>query len=568
MLLKKLIVQHYGPFASNTEITFENDVTVITGPNDAGKTSILNLIEVLSGMRGGKRRLSEEEVNLDRIGSSNGSWENDTEITCEVFFSRTDFSRHHLTESSLEFSEMKFTCRMAPKSRHISDPKWREAEGRGWSSGGSVKLSSFPRTVRLPLSEGLTNEINLVTPSNSELQFLEMAFGSPYNWEKYSSLTENHFLSHVKKAEHKASTQLKKLLPASMGMSFGFQPRGEKHERLAIHLMDQFNSLTPLNLRGSGIQKLTSMLGTLMTNLTDDQHYLILLDEPETSLHADIQHKLRHILEQIASKPNLQVIYATHSPSMISPSRTNSLRLVTRNINNNTVSSKVNDRPVDENFSLVRSTLGINPTDSLLYAPITLIVEGPSEVLGLPIILRRLEKSNHEGFDDVSALIDQVHWMDGCGDSFEVLCGFAKSQGSQPILFLDGDKATSRKNKVKKRFPDVPIIELEQHTAIEDLVERIHYFNSLSSVMQEFDERASDVLKLEDYEEWIRSKGLSEKMAFARKIDRWVEDRIQTHVEKPLVVKHFMANAPIDGFIQISPLKKLMEVLRSTFNNS
>ena len=457
---------------------------------------------------------------------------------------------------------------MAPKSRHISDPKWREAEGRGWSSGGSVKLSSFPRTIRLPLTEGLTNEINLVTPNDVEQQFLQTVFGSPYNWEKYLELSERSFLSQIKRAEQKATIELRKLLPARMKMSFSFQPRGEKHDRLAVHLVDQFDSLTPLKLRGSGIQKLTSMLGTLMMNLSDDQHYLILLDEPETSLHADIQHKLRHILEAIASKPNLQVIYATHSPSMISPSRTTALRLVTRNIENNIVSSKVNARPIDENYSLVRSTLGINPTDSLLYAPITLIVEGPSEVHGLPIILRRLADENIEGFEDVPTLIDQVHWMDGCGDSFEVLCGFAISQGSRPILFLDGDKVASRMNRVRKKFPSVPIVELGQQMAIEDLVEREHYFKSLSSVMQDFVENASDVLNPDNYEEWFRSQNLPEKMAFARKVERWVQDRCQTSVEKPLVVKHFMANTPIEGFKQLSSLRKLIEVLRSTFNDS
>lgn len=69
MLFKNLSIKNYGPFSAQTEIDFEPDVTVLTGANDTGKTSLLNLIERICRFQS-QDAIGEHEVNVDRFGEN------------------------------------------------------------------------------------------------------------------------------------------------------------------------------------------------------------------------------------------------------------------------------------------------------------------------------------------------------------------------------------------------------------------------------------------------------------------------------------------------------------------
>jgi len=70
-------------------------------------------------------------------------------------------------------------------------------------------------------------------------------------------------------------------------------------------------------MRGAGARKLLGLMVSIAKVDSQSDQVCILYDEPESSLHADAQHILRTLLENLATKENVQVIYATHSPSMI-----------------------------------------------------------------------------------------------------------------------------------------------------------------------------------------------------------------------------------------------------------
>lgn len=566
MLLSKLTIQNIGPFAEPTEIQFEPDVTVLTGANDCGKTSVLNAIELVCGMKGNERVLQEHEVNLDRIGHSNTSWKKDPEISCEVLFDLTDLSGNHVESNLGPDGQLSLLCSLSPECRRIGEPKFRNAKEGGWSTGGGVSIKSFPSVIRLPMTEPIGTVIDLGSPNSSEHEFLRAAFGPSFNFEKYSSLSDPAFYTAISKAKGDTNAKLKQLLPASISLEFDFQTVQGNREKLSVQLRDNHSGHTPLEVRGSGIQRLVSLMGALLAHDLSDSHYIILLDEPENSLHADAQHSFRGVLEKLAEKPNVQVVYATHSPSMINPIRTASLRVMRRTNSNSIATSIVEHRPIDENFLSVRSSLGITPADSLLYAPVTLIVEGPSEVIGLPIILGRLWQKGVEGFEDVERLLTQVHFLDGCGDSFDYLCKIAVSQGAKPVVFLDGDKAGSRLNKLKKRFPDVPIVLLEGRSEFEEIVPQEAYFQSVSEVMSEFSDEAKEQLQASRYQEWESANSLPEKMAFSKRVDRWVQDTVGLSLEKPLVMKKVLQETPLDD-VKKNALMKLLDAIRDQLSS-
>lgn len=559
MRLSELLIQNVGPFAVPAKVQFEPDVTVLTGANDTGKSSVLTAIELVCGMLGGGRVLEESEVNLDRIGNATTEWRQDTAITCEAFFDITEYSAQHFRKAPAVGGEVSLLCQIAPGVRQIPAIRFRNVKGEGgWTTGGSVSVTRFPTVIRLPLLDSVRTIVSLTQPNPTELNFLRACFGPQFTHEKYLALTESYFYNAISKAKGDANAKLRGFLPPSIKLEFDFQPIGTKREQISIQLRDGHEGHTPLGVRGSGIGRLIALMAALLPVELNDRHYIILIDEPENSLHADAQHKLRAILEELAEKPNIQVVYVTHSPSMINPIRTNAIRLISRTNCNGLATSVIENRPIDENFLAIRSSLGITPSDSLLYAPVTIVVEGPSEVIGLPIILRRLWQARTEGFEEVGRLMPQVHFLDGCGDSFDQLCKLAMSQGAKPVVFLDGDKAGSRLNKIRSRFPSVPIVLLDGKAEFEEIVPRENYFTSLGVVMEEFSEGAVKKLTESSFVDWERTQSLPTQMAFSKRIERWVLDITGLSIEKPLVMKHVLSNVPVEAVKK----DKLAELVR------
>lgn len=78
-------------------------------------------------------------------------------------------------------------------------------------------------------------------------------------------------------------------------------------------LFNQYGEkLSPYRLSSGEKQMLIILLTVL---LEDNEHYVLLMDEPEASLHVEWQQKLVGILRKM--NPNAQIILTTHSPAMI-----------------------------------------------------------------------------------------------------------------------------------------------------------------------------------------------------------------------------------------------------------
>lgn len=565
MLLTQLVIQNVGPFAEAQSIRFEKDVTVLTGANDTGKSSILRAIELLCGITGGGRVLQESEVNMDRIGQANTVWRNDPEILCEATFETAENGHFHFRKKVAAGAEVKVRCMLAPEIRQIAELNFRESFGRGeWSKPLNLSITKFPNVICLPLAEPLRQVIDLTQPNPTELKFLQAAFGPNFSHEKYASLSVPNYYNAISKAKAEINLKLRQFLPLSLKLEFDFVPISDKREKISIQMRDGHEGHAPLGVRGTGIGRIVTIMAALLTFELDGRNHIILIDEPETSLHADAQHTLRSFLENLASKPNVQVVYATHSPSMINSVRTDSIRLISRCNNGQVAHSAVNNRPIDENFLSIRSSLGMTPSDSLLFAPVTIIVEGPSEVLGIPIILRRLWKESRAGFEDVGQLLSHVHFLDGQGDTFDQLCKLAVSQGAKPIIFLDGDKR-NRLEKIKQNFPHVPVILLEGKTEFEEIIPKDFYIESVQWALNQRFHEPFEQLTPESYKEWETNKNPYPNKAFSKRVDDWVSETTQQKLVKPLVMKHALSVVPLDQ-VNVTPLRELVAQIRLLLN--
>ena len=74
----------------------------------------------------------------------------------------------------------------------------------------------------------------------------------------------------------------------------------------------QTEELTPYQLSSGEKQMLVIMLTVLVEN---NEHYALLMDEPEISLHIEWQKGLLNLIREL--NPNVQIILSTHSPALI-----------------------------------------------------------------------------------------------------------------------------------------------------------------------------------------------------------------------------------------------------------
>lgn len=75
---------------------------------------------------------------------------------------------------------------------------------------------------------------------------------------------------------------------------------------------DNDETLTPYQLSSGEKQVLVILLTVLVEN---GEHYALIMDEPEISLHIDWQQRLIGLIRRL--NPNAQIILSTHSPALI-----------------------------------------------------------------------------------------------------------------------------------------------------------------------------------------------------------------------------------------------------------
>ena len=99
------------------------------------------------------------------------------------------------------------------------------------------------------------------------------------------------------------------------------EERGFVNKKMSVTVKDGFrfraegNGFIDLSLLSSGEQNEVVMLYTLVFSVEDDS--MLLIDEPEHSLHVLWQKKFMRTIEEVSALKSLFVIVATHSPQII-----------------------------------------------------------------------------------------------------------------------------------------------------------------------------------------------------------------------------------------------------------
>lgn len=527
MILKRIKPIHFGPFIGHNSLIIDPEVTVLTGPNDVGKSLALRAIQLLYS----ELQLKESEVNEYRKENYGGPWRSDADIICEADF--------EITEKSLQ-SIISQTALKPGSIVNVRKPLINKSQFGSFKeiTPGVIErqihpqFRKFPEILVLPLNDSIGELIHLDKPNNAEKDFIHLGFGQDFTIAQHASLSPMERSIRIRKAEDNLNARLKEILPPMMKLSFMLQAvASDQANHISVALRDEHGGMTPLGSRGAGLGRLLSIMGALLRLDPAGGHTIVLYDEPETSLHADAQHMLRRLLEGIASNPTIQVVYTTHSPAMINNLRPNTIRVLERKrVENKAISVFVNE-PYPGNYALVRSSLGMSPADSLMYSPITIVAEGPTEVRCLPHLLKKLADAGKIDPAALDLLLSQTHILDGEGSSFEYMCRLAKSQNARPIVLIDGDKSRDV-SKVKEKHPEVPIIILNPGEEFENLVPRAKYIEAASILLED----QIGTITEANFKAWIQESQLPPKMMFSKQIDRWLEDEYGLTLSKPSIM--------------------------------
>jgi predicted ATPase len=551
VILESLETQNYGPFAVPVTLELDPEVTVLTGANDTGKSSLLRLLSRISTIES-PEAVGEFEFNQDNLHDTASNWQE-----------RDDFgavARYQLSRPRLEIIGVNPTVDWIVVRHNIAPNRASRRLLKQGSKGQAGNAGNWPfepipmRAIWLPPPAEIRDTIDCAKPNEVEHKLFRVALGREFKFDQLASLSHVLFERQLGQAKENLNRQISVFLPPALGIEW--ELRGMT-DRKGIHcyLKDSKGGYTAFGSRGTGVRRVMAILAWLMAHNFEKDNWLVLFDEPETSLHADSQHFLRLVLENLGAKHNIQVVYATHSPSMINVMRPNSIRLLNRERVTGKATTSIDNRPFAENFFPVRTSLGITPADSLLYASLTVVVEGESESIGLPLLLLKLAEASVPGFERVRTLLSQAHFLDGMGDRYPFICKLAKSQGARVIIFLDGDKKKHIvKHKLDQSHPDVPIVTLADGEEFEQIVPREFYFRALAEILAD---RASKV-SFEGYSQWEQGAGLPEKMMFSKRVDKWLDTLQITEWSKPQVTRRAIELTNVDG-VKTAPLLEFVK---------
>ena len=150
-----------------------------------------------------------------------------------------------------------------------------------------------------------------------------------------------------------------------------------------------------LGTRSRGFVWFFSFLAWFSQQRREGIPLILLLDEPGLVLHASAQGDLLRYIEA-ELKPHHQVIYTTHSPFMVDPKNFDRVRIVRdrsmeadsqlpREKRGSKVFSDILEADPDSLFPL-QGALGYDIAQTLFVGPNSLVIEGASDLIYLPVI--------------------------------------------------------------------------------------------------------------------------------------------------------------------------------------
>ncbi|HIC8799980.1 AAA family ATPase [Aeromonas veronii] len=359
-MFKKVEINHWRQF-ENIEMEFDDRVTIITGSNGAGKTTILSILGKNFGWN--TRLLStptkDKESGLMRFLT--GKWDSlfperekhDSWVEIgQIQYSNLKFSKVRIPKEAGSTYDFDFSEQQSVQGMHI--PSHRPV----FSYKEVQSIPTKPKNKEDYFNEYNANVVDKFTNTGEWLKNI-----SPNYLLKESLIglaTFGYGNSHViaNKEYAELFEGFQKILNVMLPVSLGF-----KHLEIRIPevvLVTNSGDFS-IDAASGGVASIIGMAWQIYMFSHGKDSYVITIDEPENHLHPSMQRELIPNLSK--AFPNAQFVIATHSPFIIGSSKKSQVYALAYNDENRVFSRKLD--MIDKSAGaakVLREVLGVPVT--------------------------------------------------------------------------------------------------------------------------------------------------------------------------------------------------------------
>ncbi|WP_028887210.1 ATP-binding protein [Tenacibaculum ovolyticum] len=499
MILEIVKIKNFRGYQTETIIPISN-LTAFIGKNDAGKSTILEALEIF---------FNNSLVNCEKDDLNITADNNKIEITCvfsdfpaELIIDAanpTTLQAEHLLniQNKLEIKKVFAATAAKPKEKvfiicnhpGIADGNdlltLKKAELKQRATALRIPNENYNGNVNSSIRQAIRNSFEDLALQETELLVDKEDTKKVYDTLKsylplyalfqsdrqskdddkevtdpmriavqqaLSELTVE--LEHIKeqvriKAIDTANRTLAKLKEMSPDLAkelipeFKTEPKFDSQFKLTIKSEEDI----PINKRGSGIRRLILLNffraeAERLRAQNQGSQIIFAFEEPETSQHPDHQEMLIQAFMELSNTGNSQIILTTHTPALGGLLPLDSLRFIQKTGNNRTV-----ELGTEDVFEKIADTLGVLADPIEKNASAILLLEGKSDVTFVNHTATQLKSGGHidHTFEDKRIALVPIG---GCGNLKHWTTLRLIDQFAVPYcVLLDSDKGTNEEQQ-------------------------------------------------------------------------------------------------------------------------
>ncbi len=481
MKLVEFSVTNYRSITKAHKIKLQ-DLTVLVGKNNEGKSNVLNALNV--AMRMLEMHAHDGELRRFRYVNRYYDWERDFPVqyqnrkgngTESIF--RLDFELEE--EEKNEFHSItgirgNEVIPIQIKIGREGRPKI-EVPKRGSSSYNkkSVQVTDFiSKRISFNYIQAVRTE-NMAMESIREIihdRMSVLASNKDYNdaLEKVRNM-QDELLDRI---SAELVNPLKVFLPNITGITI--KPNSEMvyyGRRGDYDVLINDGTETSIINKGDGIKSLVTLALLKERKMDEAGASIIAIEEPESHLHSGAIHNLVEVINNLSL--NSQVIITTHNPLFVQQNA------ITANVIVNGGTARQ-----AKNISEIREVLGVLPSDNLRNARFVLVVEGEDDKISLQKILSLKSEVIKHALQANKLVIKSMGGASNLSHDLVEL----KNSMCKYVVLLDNDKAgveayekAEKRDLIKASEVKFTICPGQPESEFEDCIKSDLYKNSIES---------------------------------------------------------------------------------------
>lgn len=487
MQIKELRVRRYRAFDKEVIVPLSS-MTVLTGPNNLGKSTVLSALNMFFSYFGARDRVKNRLSKLERYsferdypkryaGKMGRRWP--TVIKVQIEFSDNDRNQIMPTdpkqipslltislafEFNQEYQEYSPILNFAPPvDREVrrSIIVWIRNNVRYIYIPATRNVETFKRQLFTELVSGALSRV-----SRSKQRLLAIQ-----NFHK-------ELVHEINELSNELAEEVRIYLPSTKDIKFKVDDL-DLNNLLSLNDVEiDDGALTQLHLKGDGFKSLFAIsFLQYIVRQRFGKNILFGIEEPESHLHSSAIYEIKSSLRSLSE--SFQVIITTHSPILIQRDDISSNVIVEEaNVDGFASTAKRAIKITD-----IRKSLGIRPQENLATAEIVVVVEGLTEERVLPQIIRILSQ---EVFEAISNGRIRILSANSASNIPAVIRALARDVTTCLVLADNDDEGRNAVNRLRNSglIPPADIFLVAQRNAckdteFEDLFDPDLYFDAV-----------------------------------------------------------------------------------------